>query len=292
MERRLKQLTRAVGSHEMWRGPFVQIYILGFLFVLTYSPVLQDLVGVWLENPNYSHGFMIPVISAYFVWERRGQLQNVAVMPSNWGAMVLTAGIVAFLMGTLGAGAFVLRASMILVIAGIVLFLVGAEALKLLLFPLTFLILMIPLPDVIFTDITFPLQLIAARTATFCLQALAIPVLREGNLIFLAYTTLEVAEACSGIRSLVSLLAIGIVFAYFTQQRTWKRVLLVLSAIPIAIVANAFRVSATGMIAHYFGPSLADGFYHSFSGLVVFTLAFFLLLAVGQILSRCLREER
>ena len=284
-------MTRVV-SDILRRPVFVQGGILGILLGLLYYPVFAELAAVWWNDPNYSHGFLIPFLSGYFIWERRERLQALAIMPNNFGAVVLVIGVMVFIMGSVGAGAFVLRFSLIVVIVGLILFLMGTEALKLLLFPIAFLILMIPLPVIIFVEITLPLQLLAAKIAAFSLQTLHIPVYREGNIIFLAHTTLEVVDACSGIRSLISLITLGTVIAYFAQQTAWKRIFLVLSTIPIAIAVNSLRVSGTGLLAHFFGAGMADGFYHTFSGLLLFALAFSLILGESVLLSRVSRKAR
>jgi exosortase len=143
---------------------------------------------------------------------------------------------------------------------------------------------MIPIPAIIFNQIAFPLQLLASRFGELSLRILQIPVLREGNLISLANTSLEVAEACSGIRSLISLLAIGIVYGYFTDSRVWVRIMLALVTIPAAIIANGLRVAGTGLAAHYFGPQAAEGFFHVFSGWLIFLAASIMLFAVRTIL--------
>jgi len=146
--------------------------------------------------------------------------------------------------------------------------------------------LMIPLPAIVFNQITFPLQLLASQAGESVISAAGIPVLREGNLIVLAHTTLEVAEACSGIRSLITLITLALVYGYFVDSRTWFRALLVLCAIPIAIVANGARVAGTGIAAHWFGREAADGFFHEFSGWIVFLIAFAMMLAVQWVFSR------
>jgi len=192
-------------------------------------------------------------------------------------------GLAMLLAGMLGAELFLTRASMIPVIGGAVLFVLGWRMLWALVFPLAFLLLMIPIPAIIFNQIAFPLQLLASQVGEATLYALGIPVLREGNLIILANTTLEVAEACSGIRSLISLLTLGIVFGYFTDPRPPVRMAIALSTIPIAIVANAARVAGTGVAAHYYGAEAAQGFFHSFSGWLVFVVAFLMVLAVTRI---------
>jgi exosortase len=179
--------------------------------------------------------------------------------------------------GTLGAELFVSRVSIVFLIAGTVLFAAGFDALRVLAFPIAFLFLMVPPPAIIFNQIAFPLQLLASRFGEATLQALSIPVLREGNLITLANTTLEVAEACSGIRSLISLLTLGIVYGYFVDPRISIRTIIALSAVPIAIVANGLRVAGTGVAAHYYGVEAAEGFFHTFSGWIVFVVAFALM---------------
>jgi exosortase len=173
---------------------------------------------------------------------------------------------------------------MIGTIIGAVLFILGWQHLKLLAFPLGVLLLMVPIPAIIFNQIVFPLQLIASRAGETALATAGIPVLREGNIIILANTTLEVAEACSGIRSLVSLLTLAIVFGYFTDPRPGVRVAIALCAIPVAILSNALRVAGTGIAAHYYGAAAAEGFFHSFSGWIVFIAAFVMLFSIIRLL--------
>jgi len=192
--------------------------------------------------------------------------------------------------GSLGAELYMQRTSLIVVIAGLVLLVQGRDALHILMLPIAFLFFMVPLPAIVVNAVSFPLQLFAAEVATLCLFNLGIPVLREGSIIALAGTTLEVAEACSGIRSLQALLALGTVYAYFSQRAMWKRWVLVCLSIPIAIAANAFRVSGTGVLAHYWGAQAAEGFYHTFSGWLIFVVAFVLLLGSGAVLSKIGRK--
>lgn len=266
------------------RRVVIQILVLGTAFIVLYYFVLESLVRDWWNNPDYSHGFLIPLMSLYFIWDRRYRLLSLSPFPSAPGLIVLIAGIFLLIIGNLAAELFTMRFSMLMVLAGMTLYLLGKEYLRLFLFPISFLLLMIPIPAIIFNEIAFPLQLVAAKSAASVLYILGIPVLREGNLIFLANTVLEVAEACSGIRSLVSLIALALVFAYFTQTRFWKQLILVLSAIPIAIIANAIRVSGTGVLAHFYGEGVAQGFYHSFSGWVVFVVSFIFMGGIGLLL--------
>ncbi len=263
----------------------VSLLIAG-LVVFLYHEVLWGLGSDWNNNPDYSHGFLVPFLSAYFIWERWKALSDETPSPSIWGIGLLSLGLFSLVVGLIGAELYVQRASLIVVLSGLVLLILGWKYLWLLSFPIGFLIFMIPLPAIVVNAIAFPLQLFAAQTATFCLFSLGIPVLREGNLIMLATTTLEVAEACSGLRSLLSLLALGTVYGYFSQDVMWKRWMLVILSVPIAIVANAFRVSGTGILAHYFGAEAAEGFYHTFEGWLVFVVAFMLLFVCGIILRK------
>jgi exosortase len=177
------------------------------------------------------------------------------------------------LAGQLGAELFLTRVSLIGVLAGAVLYLYGWEHLRVVWFPLAFLLLMIPLPAIIFNQVAFPLQLVASRFGEAVLRLFDVPVLREGNVITLANTQLEVAEACSGIRSLISLLTLGVVYGYFTDKRFLVRLVIALSTIPVAIVANGLRVAGTGIAAYHYGEEAAQGFFHEFSGWVVFVVS-------------------
>jgi exosortase len=259
----------------------VGLATVGTGFVL-YWPVLTKLVHDWLHDDNYSHGILIVPLAAFFVWERRQRLARTPASPRAWGLGVVAFGLLMLLAGQLGAELFLGRASLLFVLAGAVVFLRGTGALKVLAFPLAFLVLMIPLPAIIFNQVAFPLQLLASRAGEAALSLAGIPVLREGNVIVLAHITLEVAEACSGIRALVSLLTLGIVYGYFTDGRASVRVLIALATIPIAIVANAARVAGTGIAAQYFGEGAAHGFFHTFSGWLVFVAAFAMLVVVGR----------
>jgi len=256
------------------------------LLGLIYYDILFRMGVQWYMDPDYSHGFLVPFLSAYLVWERREKLLTMPVVPSLWGVGLLGFGLSMLFIGSIGAELYAQRTSLIVVLAGLVLLVLGREFLRVLMFPIVFLLFMVPLPAIVVNAVSFPLQLFAAKTATFCLFNFGIPVLREGNVVVLAGMTLEVAEACSGIRSLQALLALGTVYAYFSQRVMWKQWALVLLSIPIAIVANAFRVSGTGVLAHYIGIEAAEGFYHTFSGWLIFVVAFALLLACGAALSK------
>jgi exosortase len=258
--------------------------LLAVSFALLYWRVIGTLVQAWATDDNYSHGFLIVPIAAYFAWERRERLTRAARQPSALGLGIIVGSTAVLSVGVLGAEMFLTRVSMIGVIAGAVLFLFGWQHLRILLFPIAFLLLMVPLPAIIFNQIAFPLQLLASQVGEASLSAANIPVLREGNVIVMANTSLEVAEACSGIRSLISLLTLGIVFGYFTDPRPGMRTAIALLTIPIAVVTNGLRVSGTGFAAHFYGPEAAEGFFHTFSGWLVFVAAFAMLLAAHRLL--------
>ncbi|HUL72423.1 MAG TPA: exosortase A [Vicinamibacterales bacterium] len=254
--------------------------------VLVYWQVFARLIDAWIVDGNYSHGWLIIPIAAYFVWERRAKLAATPLAPTWFGLVVFAGGILVLLAGLLGSELFLSRVSLILTLAGIVLFLFGWAHLRIVAFPLAFLLLMIPLPAIVFNRIAFPLQLVASRFGESIISAASIPVLREGNVLVLANTTLEVAEACSGIRSLVSLITLGLVFGYFADPRGWVRALIVASTIPVAIISNGARVAGTGILAHFYGSAAAEGFFHEFSGWAVFIVAFLLILAIQRVILR------
>jgi len=251
-----------------------------------YRGTISGLVDDWAHDDNYSHGFLIVPVAAYFVWERRGRLARAVPKPSVSGLLVVLASLAMLVTGILGAEFFLSRVSLLGMLGGSVLFLYGREHLRILAFPLAFLLLMIPIPAIIFSQIAFPLQIFASRFGVAAMQLCNVPVLREGNVIVLANTTLEVVEACSGIRSLVSLLTLGIVYGYFSDSRLWVRVAIAASTVPIAIVANGLRVAGTGVLAQYYGAEAATGFFHTFSGWLVFLAAFGILFAVAWAIRR------
>jgi exosortase D (VPLPA-CTERM-specific) len=266
--------------------------LVGLGFAVLYRNVVVKLVHDWWTDDNYSHGFLIVPIALCLAWERREKLKEAVSKPSVIGLLLVVSSVIVLGAGVLGAELFLTRISMLGVLAGIVLFLYGWQYLRILAFPLAFLLLMIPIPAIIFNQIAFPLQLLASRFGELALVLAGVPVLREGNVITLANTSLEVAEACSGIRSLVSLLTLAIVYGYVMERRNWARVALALASIPVAIAANGVRVAGTGIAAHYVGPEAAQGFFHEFSGWLVFILAFVMLFAVQRAIAWLMPDRR
>jgi len=259
-----------------------------------YGATLQGLVWQWWDDPNYSHGFLVPVFSGVLVWQRRKEL--VALVPQGtWlGLPVLLAGVGALILGDIGAEFFLTRSSLIMTLAGLILFHLGVGVFRAVAFPLAFLLFMVPLPATVFYAVAFPLQRLAAQNAADALDLLGVAVLLDGNVIHLSQISLGVTEACSGIRSLISLLALAVAWASLTLSSAWAVAALVASAVPITIVANAGRVVATGLIGQSFGIEYAQSFYHTFSGWVIFLFAFVGLLVVHGLirLSLTVRQRR
>jgi len=268
------------------KGFTLKISILTALLVALYYPTIVKLVSDWSSDGNYSHGFLVPLISAYLVWERRDKLLSAKSSPGISGLFLLIFGVLVLIVGHAGVELFLQRFSILLVLAGLILFLQGKAHLRICFFPLAFLIFMIPIPQVAFNAVAFPMQLFAARIATDLIQLIGIPAFREGNMISLAYTNLEVAQACSGIRSLITIMTLATVYAYFLEKKRWKQVVLVLCAIPIAIITNSARITVTAVLSHYVGVKSAQGFYHSFEGWFMFLVAFGILVAWGFVLRR------
>ena len=259
--------------------------VLGAL-LLVYWQVLSGLVNAWNTDDNYSHGFFIVPLAAYFAWERRAAFVAAPLRPAGSGLLIVAGSLALLVAGLLGAELFLSRVSIIGALAGSILFLFGWRRMRVMLFPLAFLLLMVPLPAIIFNKIAFPLQLLASHVGEASINAMHIPILREGNVLILANATLEVAEACSGIRSLVSLFTLGIVFGYFVDRRPWVRAVIALSAIPVAILANGLRVASAGLAAHQFGTAGVEGLFHDFSGWVVFVLAFLMMIGLQRLLHK------
>jgi exosortase len=257
----------------------VTLLVLG---VWLYAPVLFRLAHQWWSDPNFSHGFFVPVFSVYVVWQNRTRLRTIQSEPSIWGLPVIVISLAMLLVGTFGAELFLSRLSFILLIGGAVVFFVGWAMLRAVLFPLCFLILMIPIPAIVFSQITLPLQVLASKLAAGTLPICGVPVLREGNIINLPAMPLEVAQACSGIRSLMSLTTLAIMYGYLVERRVWVRVALALASIPIAVAANGLRIVGTGLIVQYWDPEKAEGFFHLFSGWLVFVFSLLMLFALHR----------
>jgi len=319
-------LNSVPATSNIWR-----ILAISSALIFAYATVLVKLGQDWWNDENYSHGLLIPFVIGYFLWTERARLVGVAGRASMfWGLSAAVFALLALWAGTAGAELYLQRISLVFMLAGTAVYFWGFRLLRMLFVPLLLLVLAIPIPTILFNKIAFPLQLFASRCAVWAMTLFDIPVLRQGNVIELmplgARETkkLEVVEACSGIRSLMTLLTLAVVFAYFTHPRTedrgdggddhsdgtgapnlitsviqrvksygfWRSVIIVCSAVPIAIFTNALRVSGTGVLARYYGTKVADGFFHNFSGWVIYIVAFLMLFGVGWLFDRFKPKSR
>ena len=270
-------------------GPLL---ILSLLLALLYHGIAVKLVTDWAELPDFSHGFLIPFFAAFLLWEKRPELRRTAIAPSWAGVWLVALGLFELMVGVLGADLFLQRTSFVLLAAGLVWTLLGRAMLGRVKFVLFVLLLAIPLPTVVFNEITFPLQIWASKIASALLPLAGVPVLREGNVIQLPTMQLEVAEACSGIRSPMSLFTVSVIYGYFLERKIWRRVLLALSALPIAVAANAARIFGTGLCVQYWDPDKALGFFHEFSGWLMFVISLGCLYLVHLAMRLMTGEER
>lgn len=265
-----------------------RLQLVGLLLVLValYWQVVPEMVLQWQKDENYSHGFLVPLIAGYFFWQRWPELRERLVQPSNLGLAVIVWALLQLLVAWLGTEYFTMRSSLIVLLAGMTLFLFGWELLKGMALPLGYLIFMVPIPYIIYDMVAFPLKLFVTKASVWTLKLAGVVVMREGNIIMFPATTFEVADACSGIRSLLSLLALAVAYAFVISIPARMRVLLIVSALPIAVFTNALRVIVTGFLAQWWGAKAAEGFFHEFAGLAVFALAMVLLVAFGALLKR------
>ena len=283
-----QQVETRLWSRRLW----VWSVILIGLILLLYAEVIKSLVVQWGTDADYGYGFFVPLFSGYILWRARERWTKVEIKPSNFGFVVIVGAIALLLLGSLGAELFTSRFSLLVLLAGMILFLAGWKMLRAVSFPLGYLIWMIPMPVIIYNQITFPLQLIASRFATAWLELAQVPVLRDGNILIMSNYSLEVVEACSGIRSLMTLMALAVAYGYLVSPRRWVRYVLAAFMVPIAIVTNAIRIMGAGLMAHRFGPAAAEGFLHQFSGWAIFLAALLLMFGSYWILQHISDRRR
>lgn len=273
---------------ENTRLPWTAMLWFGALLILSYAPILYRLVHQWATDEDMGHGFFVPLVSGYIAWQCRHDLMAVKPVPNYWGLALVMLGALQMMLGTLSAQIFIARTAFLVSLVGAVWFLGGTRTLKILAFPLFLLVFMFPIPAIIYARITLPLQLFASSVAETILNFIGIPVLRDGNVLELASQRLSVVEACSGIRSLLTLSYLALVYGYFFDSKVWMRWVLLLGTIPIAIAANASRVTLTGLISEY-RTDLAHGFFHTVEGWVLFAVAGMLLFVFHQLVNRVYR---
>jgi len=261
--------TLSVTSRYAWL-PYAGIAL---LLVVLYHRVAVKLVYDWYTIPDYSHGFLVPFFAAFLVWDKRKVLKTIPIEQTWSGIVLIVFSIMVLILGVYGVELFTARMSFILLLTGLIATFFGWAMVRALRFPLLVLVLAIPFPAILFNRITFPLQLLASRIASDILPLLGVPTLHEGNVIELPIMKLEVAEACSGIRSLMSLFTLAVFYGYFLEKTTRRRVILALASIPIAVTANVARIVGTGLCVQYWDPDKALGFFHEFSGWVMFVVS-------------------
>lgn len=267
------------------RAVFASWAVLGICFFAAYYPIWTGLIRVWSNSDDYSHGFLIVPLAGYIAWQRFQAFYGNTSSGPIWalGLAILT--LLLYIFAMLGEIVTLASISLVLFIACAILYLYGWPTLKNYLFPLFLLFFMIPVPAQIYAALTIPLQLIVTKSTAFVASLAGIPVFREGNVIHLPDRTFEVVQACSGLRSIMSLLALGAVFGYFTLESNIRRAILFLSAVPIAILVNIFRVLVLVTVAHYLNIDLTQGTSHTVLGLLVFVVAFGLFLLFQKGLS-------
>lgn len=260
--------------------------VLLLVWAAVFSPVVPAMVGTWLNHSDNSHALLVPLIAMYFVWIKREELGRIEISGSAVGGLFLAGTLVVYLVSFVGGIAVFARLMIVFSLFGLLWSCMGWQVVRVLAFPLGFLVFMVPVPDSVLGMVSFPLQLLATKIAAGVIQFCSIPVYREGNMLYFVHAQLEVAEACSGIRSIMSLTMLSVIFAHLSGNGWWRKALLIFSAIPIAMLANILRVSGTGILAHFFGDKVARGFLHEFSGLAVFVFGLVLLFLVFNLLNR------
>jgi len=277
-------LPRAPDTSASSRLAWLPYAVVSVLLAILYYRVAVKLAYDWYTIPDYSHGPLVPLFAAFLVWDKR-KLLSVTPIKQSWAGIALVLfSIVVLILGVYGVELFTARMSFVMLLTGLIWTFFGWAMVRALQFPLLVLILAIPFPAIVFNQITFPLQLLASRIASDILPLLGVPTLHEGNVIKLPVMDLEVAEACSGIRSLMSLFTLAIFYGYFLERTTTRRVILALASIPIAVTANVARIVGTGLCVQYWDPDKALGFFHEFSGWVMFVISLACLYLVHRIM--------
>ena len=247
----------------------------GILTILTYIPTILWMVDRWGSRDSYySHGYLVPFVSAFIVWQMRGKLGKLKAEPSNLGWAFFIGGMAIHLLSAVWRVYFSSGFSLIIVLIGLVLLFLGKSYLKQLLFPILFLVSMIPLPLVAIAQISFQLKIFAAQAATFVINKIGIAAIREGSVIRTMRSYLVVEDPCSGIRSLIALISLGALMAYFSNSSRLRKAGLFLSSIPIAVITNIIRIVALYVVSHIYGSQAAMGKFHDAMGILVFVMAF------------------
>jgi exosortase len=284
-------IPRTAASNAAAGFPYWQIGVLGALTLWLYWATITHLVAQWWGDPNFSHGFFVPLFSGFVLWQERDRFLRLTPAPNWSGLAIISFALVLLIIGQLGAELFLARFSLLILLAGAVILFFGWNFLRAALFPWAFLLLMIPIPAIVFNQITFPLQILASKVAAAALPLFGVPILREGNVINLPAMALEVAEACSGIRSLMSLVTLAIIYGYLAERRLWVRWVLALASVPIAVLANSVRIIGTGLLVQYWDADKAEGYFHASWGWIIFVFSLLMLYAVHSLIRLLSREK-
>ncbi len=263
----------------VWGIPFVLLFVI-------YLPALQELVITWATDDNYSHGFLIPVVCTYLAWGKRKEIAALPKQIDSRGLFLVIAGMLLFVVANGAAEYFTLRVSFVMCLTGLLWYFFGGKLIRIIWFECFFLLFMIPIPYVLYYSVAFPMQMLATKITVVALKFLGAAVIQQGNIIHIADYSLEVAEACSGVRSLMALIALGALYAHSTQEKLVPKALLFISTIPIAVIANVFRVLVTSILVYTISPAAAEEPVHSIMGMMVFVVAFIMLFIFGAILKR------
>ena len=255
-----------------------KLLVLLACWAIAFLPIIPEMVTAWLNNNNNSHGLLVPLISLFLIYKRKDELRNIPRASLKIGGLILAVSLTIYIVAFLGAVAVVSRLMMVTSLIGLILYVFGDKVFRQIRFPVLLLFFMVPVPESIYSLAAFPLQLFATKVSTALVQAMGIPAYREGNIVYFLHAQLEVAEACSGLRSMMAFLTLSVLLAHaLTNRGRIRAAILVLSTVPLAIGVNIIRVTGTGILAHIYGDKVAQGFLHEFSGLFVFILGFILL---------------
>ena len=254
------------------RSPWARVLLGLAVVVAVYIPIVPGLVHEWSTFPSMSHGFVVPLIAVALLWARRRSVDDREVAPAWWGLPVLAAGLALYTAGSLGNEPFVARVSLLISLTGVLVFLAGAAVTRVFLPAVAYLVFMIPLPYVTVQGWTDRLRVVEATASAWLLPFVGVPVLQEGFLLHLPRMTVEVAEVCSSVPAIMSLLALGAAFGYITHRPRSVHLLLILAAAPLGLVSNIIRIAMTAAGVHYIGPVVLQSFFHSSHGTIVFIM--------------------
>lgn len=275
----------AIGKKQLNLQLAITLAVVLVALFLLYQPFLKTLISDWDQNQDYSHGYFIPLITLFMIYSVKDRLAEQQITPYNSGLIIVALGLLILLVAKVGSEYFLQRSSLIIVLLGIVLYLLGKGYFKVVYLPILYLIFMIPIPAIIWNKIAFPLQLFGSFLTEHVIRVLGIPVFREGNVLHLSETTLEVVAACSGLRSLLTMFALSSLLVWMSPLTKARKWLLFFAAAPAAIIANIIRLTTTAFLASIYGSEVAHGFLHDFSGILTFVIGLFLLLLFNKLLS-------